>query len=56
VDPELLRDRGVLRARLGDIAGARADFEKGLSCFREGDPPELLGSLRQGLEDTSQPR
>ena len=46
VDPELLRDRGVLRARLGDLAGARADFEAGLSCFREGDPPELLDSLR----------
>jgi tetratricopeptide (TPR) repeat protein len=56
VDPELLRDRGVLRARLGDAAGARADFEAGLSCFREGDPPELLDSLRQGLQDTSSMR
>ncbi|MBN1210549.1 MAG: tetratricopeptide repeat protein [Myxococcaceae bacterium] len=56
VDPELLRDRGALRARLGDTAGARADFEAGLSCFREGDPPELLDSLRQGLQDTSSPR
>jgi tetratricopeptide (TPR) repeat protein len=46
VDPELLRDRGALRARLGDTAGARADFEAGLSSFREGDPPELLESLR----------
>jgi tetratricopeptide (TPR) repeat protein len=55
VDPELLRDRGALRAQLGDIAGARADFEAGLSCFREGDPPELLDSLRQGLQDTSSP-
>jgi tetratricopeptide (TPR) repeat protein len=50
VDPELLRDRGALRIRQGDIAGARADFEAGLSCFREGDPPELLDSLRQGLQ------
>jgi tetratricopeptide (TPR) repeat protein len=53
VDPELLRDRGALRARLGDTAGARADFEAGLAGFREGDPPELLDSLRQGLQDTS---
>jgi tetratricopeptide (TPR) repeat protein len=52
VDPELLHDRGVLRARLGDLAGARADFEAALSCFREGDPPELLDSLRQRLQDT----
>jgi len=49
VDPELLRDRGALRARLGDMAGARADFDAGLAGFREGDPPELLDSLRQGL-------
>jgi tetratricopeptide (TPR) repeat protein len=55
-DPELLRDRGVLRAQLGDIAGARADFEAGLSCFREGDPPELLDSLRQELRDASSTR
>jgi tetratricopeptide (TPR) repeat protein len=51
VDPELLRDRGALRARLGDMAGARADFEAGLARFREGDPPELLDSLRQALRD-----
>ena len=56
VDPELLRDRGMLRARLGDTAGARADFEAGLSSFREGDPPELLDSLRQGLQDISSTR
>jgi tetratricopeptide (TPR) repeat protein len=56
VDPELLRDRGVLRARLGDIAGARADFEAGLSWCREGDPPELLESLRQELQDISSTR
>jgi len=49
VDPELLRDRGALRARLGDLAGARADFDAGLAGFREGDPPELLDSLREGL-------
>ncbi|HEX8697873.1 MAG TPA: tetratricopeptide repeat protein [Myxococcaceae bacterium] len=49
VDPELLRDRGALRVRLGDLAGARADFDAGLAGFREGDPPELLDSLRQGL-------
>lgn len=47
VDPEVLRDRGVLRARLGDSAGAHADFEAGIAAFREGDPPELLDSLRQ---------
>ena len=51
VDPELLRDRGALRARQGDTAGARADFEAGLARFREGDPPELLDSLRQALRD-----
>lgn len=56
VDPELLHNRGVLRARLGDTAGARADFEAGLAGFREGDPPELLGSLRQSLQDTSSPQ
>lgn len=53
VDPELLRDRGALRARQGDLAGAHADFEAGLACFREGDSPELLDSLRQGIQDTS---
>ncbi|MDY7228144.1 tetratricopeptide repeat protein [Hyalangium rubrum] len=52
VDPELLRDRGALRARMGDAAGSRADFEAGLAGFREGDPPELLDSLRKGLQDT----
>lgn len=52
VDPELLRDRGALRARLGDATGARADFEAGLACFREGDPPELLDSLRRGLQES----
>jgi len=56
VDPELLHDRGVLRARLGDIAGARGDFEAGLTGFREGDPPELVDSLRKGLQDTSSTR
>ncbi|WP_224242504.1 tetratricopeptide repeat protein [Hyalangium gracile] len=56
VDPELLRDRGALRAQLGDTAGARADFEAGISAFREGDPPQLLDSLRQGLQGTSAPR
>jgi tetratricopeptide (TPR) repeat protein len=53
VDPELLRDRGALRARQGDIAGAHADFEAGLASFREGDSPELLDSLRQGIQATS---
>ena len=50
VDPELLRDRGALRARRGDNAGARADFEAGLAAVREGHPPELLDSLREGLD------
>jgi tetratricopeptide (TPR) repeat protein len=45
VDVELLRDRGVLRARLGD-------FEAGLAAFRQGDPPELLESLREQLQNT----
>lgn len=49
VDAELLRDRGVLRARQGDTAGARADFEAGLTAFRQGDPSELLDSLREQL-------
>jgi len=49
VDAELLRDRGVLRERLGDPAGARADFEAGLSSLREGDPPELAEDLRRRL-------
>jgi tetratricopeptide (TPR) repeat protein len=53
VDPELMRDRGALRARLGDSAGARADFEAGIAAFREGDPSELLDSLRQKLQDLS---
>lgn len=47
VDAELLRDRGVLRERLGDTAGARADFEAGLSALRAGDPPELVEDLRR---------
>ncbi len=34
-------------------AVAHADFEAGLAGFREGDPPELLDSLRQGLQETS---
>ncbi|MET0404639.1 MAG: tetratricopeptide repeat protein [Cystobacter sp.] len=45
VDAELLRDRGRLRARLGDPEGARADFEAGRAALREGDPAELRDSL-----------
>lgn len=55
VDPELLCHRGRLRARLGDKRGARADFEAGLSAFREGYPPELLDALREGLRETAAP-
>lgn len=50
-DPELLRDRGLLLARLGDTAGARADFEAGLSALREGTRPELARELRHGLQE-----
>jgi tetratricopeptide (TPR) repeat protein len=46
VDAELLRDRGQLRALLGDREGARADFEAGRAALREGDPPELKDALR----------
>ncbi|MFP2904019.1 hypothetical protein ACLESD_02890 [Pyxidicoccus sp. 3LFB2] len=53
VDPELLRERGVLRARLGDAEGARADFEAGLAAFREGDSPGLLDELRAGLAESA---
>lgn len=53
VDPELLWERGTLRARLGDGNGARADFEAGLAAFREGDPPELVDALRQGLAEAA---
>jgi tetratricopeptide (TPR) repeat protein len=53
VDPELLRDRGVLRERLGDTAGARADFEAALSALRVGDPPSLGEDLRQRLMATT---
>ncbi|QRN97347.1 tetratricopeptide repeat protein [Archangium violaceum] len=53
VDAELLRDRGVLRARLGDTTGARADFEAGLAALREGDPPGLAEELRRRLQDNS---
>lgn len=56
VDPELLYERGALRDQLGDRAGARADFEAGLSGFREGDPPGLLDSLRLELQRTSPAR
>lgn len=48
VDAELLRDRGLVRARLGDDAGARADFEAGRAALREGDPSHLVESLRHG--------
>lgn len=51
VDAELLRDRGELRARLGDTAGARADFEAGLAAVREGDPPGLADELRRALQE-----
>jgi len=51
LDAELLRDRGVLRARLGDGAGARADLEAGLSALRAGDPPSLAEDLRQRLSE-----
>ena len=51
VDAELLRDRGLLRARLGDTAGARADFEAGLAALRTGDPPTLAEELRQRLSE-----
>ncbi|WP_375769444.1 tetratricopeptide repeat protein [Archangium gephyra] len=50
VDAELLRDRGVLRERLGDTAGARADFDAGLAALREGDPPGLAEDLRHRLQ------
>jgi len=50
VDPELLWERGALKARLGDTAGAHADFEAGLASFRVGDPPALLDKLRAGLQ------
>ena len=53
VDAELLRDRGRLRARLGDSAGARADFEAGRAALREGDPAELAESLRRGPPETA---
>ncbi|SEK24829.1 Tetratricopeptide repeat-containing protein [Stigmatella aurantiaca] len=56
VDPELLYERGTLRGQLGDTAGARADFEAGLSGFREGDPPGLLDSLRLELQRSSPAR
>ena len=52
VDPELLWQRGVLRARLDDVDGARTDFEAGLTAFREGDPPGLLDALRAGLAES----
>ncbi|AKI99007.1 tetratricopeptide repeat protein [Archangium gephyra] len=51
VDAELLRDRGVLRVRLGDTAGARADFEAGLAALREGDPSGLADDLRHRLQE-----
>ncbi|PTL75496.1 tetratricopeptide repeat protein [Vitiosangium sp. GDMCC 1.1324] len=50
VDAELLRERGVLRERMGDSVGARADFEAGLSALRAGDPPELADDLRRRLQ------
>ncbi len=50
VDAELLRDRGVLRARRGDREGARADFEAGLAALRAGAPPGLAEDLRQCLQ------
>ncbi|ATB34703.1 hypothetical protein CYFUS_000110 [Cystobacter fuscus] len=53
VDAELLRDRGELRARLGDVEGARADFEAGRAALREGDPAELVEALRRGLGETA---
>jgi hypothetical protein len=40
----------VLRARLGDTAGARADLEAGLSALRAGDPPGLADDLRRQLQ------
>ena len=49
VDAELLEARGALRARLGDRAGAHADFAAGLAALREGDPPPLADALRRGL-------
>lgn len=55
VDPELLRDRGVLRARQGDTEGSRVDFEAGLAAFRQGDPPELLDALREQLHAVQVP-
>jgi len=53
VDPELLLERGRLRARLGDWDGARADFEAGLAALREGDSPELLDALRAGMAESA---
>src|SRR6218665_514197 len=53
VDAELLRDRGLLRARLGDLAGARADFEAGRAALREGEPPGFVEALHRGLPETA---
>jgi len=55
VDPELLYERGVLRQRRGDGAGARADFEAGMAALRRGDPPGLRELLRASLEATTPP-
>lgn len=53
VDPELLHERGLLRAQLGDTEGARTDFQAGLAALRRGDPPELPEALRAALRALS---
>ncbi|WP_241758304.1 tetratricopeptide repeat protein [Myxococcus landrumensis] len=50
VDPELLHERGLLRAQSGDIEGARVDFQTGLAALRRGDPPALPEALRAALQ------
>ncbi|WP_342380624.1 tetratricopeptide repeat protein [Myxococcus stipitatus] len=56
VDPELLHERGLLRAQSGDSEGARADFQAGLAALRRGDPPALAEALRSALQTLPRPR
>ncbi|MFY1825675.1 tetratricopeptide repeat protein [Myxococcus fulvus] len=55
IDPELLHERGLLRVRLGDVDGARADFQAGLSALRRGDPDSLPDALNAALQALDAP-
>ena len=51
-----IRDRGLLRARLGDVAGALADLETYLTYEGEAEDAPAVRRLRDDLRADRPPR